>query len=778
MSYFSSTDGARETIKSHTLSMATELQEYIEEIAGGRQVTTAPAVMAPELKEWMKYVSPELIVVVLLKSVLDTHGGFDNPTTARVGNFIGTRLEDEMRFRFYEITAPKEVVDAAWRRVSKAGSTPHYRRLSTKIQTENRLRELQPDAELWPEWKSSYKCSMGLFLLEFAIKKGIATKYVKRSGKKTIGFIKLSDAYQQFYEEHFEAMIDFAYYRKPLIEKPLKWECQSGYSIKNTTGGYHTDKLRNQFPMTRGYGHRSEFGELSTRFLNLLGETAYSVDTEILRVAKTLRDNRIEVGTFQYYERFQILDDKMPKHLVELPTEHPHRKDWRKERAKLWELHNEKVKKAVRTAKSLLAADEFLKYPRFYLSWSNDYRGRVYPQQPWLSPQSTEFEKSLIRFSDGCKLDKQGEWWVCQAIGAAYIGTKLNLEDRVKWTNDNLELIKLVGSEPLSNIALWETAKEPFQFLQLCIEYYKVIITKQQKLWYVPIGADATSSGLQLLSGCLRDEKGMKHSNVLTPSSPDAPPQDAYLTVLDKAKELARTSAKTIHLEKFLIHRNLGKTTMVMLYGASHYTVRDRCKEVFIKLGEYNKTIKFEDVDTIATLLEKASAIVFPKAFEALTWLSKLAKLSAENEPDEFEWKTPSGDIIRYRYFKIETIDVRLPHLGKVRIPMDSDKELDYKKMITALAPSYVHSLDASLLKIAFDGWTQPLTSIHDCIKVLPSDMDNALERIRRAFYTVCDGNPLADLADTLQVPSDTLERMTQGKGDLSSVFGSTYLFN
>ena len=776
--YFSSTEGARQTIKTHTLEMANQLVDHLKVISTGRATTTATAVFAPELLEWMKFVSPEVVTIVLLKSVLDTHGGFEEPTAGKVGNFIGSRLEDEIRFKFYEITAPKEVVDAAWRRVKEAGSNPRYRRISTKIITEKMLTDLKPEAELWPDWKSSYRCSIGLVLLEFAERCGIIEKYNKRSGKKTIGYIRLTKIYQEFFDKHFEEMADIAYYRKPLIEKPLEWQATSGYAIKNTTGGYHTDKLRNQYPMCRGYAHRSEFGELSVRFLNLLGETAYAVDTEIVKVAQSLRENIIPVGSFQFYERDPQLDWPMPSELVELPTDHTDRVDWRKAKKALWDLHNDKVKKAVRTIKSLQTAEEFLKYPRFYLCWSNDYRGRVYPVQPWLSPQTTEFEKSLIRFADGCKLDAQGQWWVEQAIAAANIGTRLNLRDRVQWTRDNIELINTVGSEPLSNISLWADAKEPFQFLQLCIEYYKVITTKQQHLWYVPVGADATSSGLQLLSSALRDEVGMKHSNVLTPESPDAPPEDAYYLVLGRAKELAVATSTTYHLAQHLIHRNLGKTCMVMLYGATHGTVRDKVIKVFTETKQYNSTIKYEDANAITYLLEKASAQVFPQAFKALSWLKKLAKLAANQKPDEFGWKTPSGDFIRYRIFKSDSIDVRLSHLGKVRIPIDANKELDYRKMVSALSPSYVHSLDASLLKIAFDGWTRPLTSIHDCIKVLPTDMDRALEAIRRAFYSVCEGDPLSDLADNLEVSSDTLERLPQQNGDLSSVFGSTYLFN
>lgn len=778
-SYFSSTDAARDVIKSNTLQLASALNEWVDKVSSGRAVTRGDAALVPELKEWMKFVSAEFIAVIILKSVLDIHGhGFDDPTSAKVAKFIGGRLEDELRFAFYEITAPQEVVDAAWKRVTEAGSTPFYRRLSTKLITEKLLNELEPEAEKWSSWDAGYKCSMGLLLLEFTTKFGIIQKENVRVGKKTKGYVKLTPEYIDYFERYYEAMEDIAYFRKPLIEKPLEWQYLPGPSIHNTTGGYHTDKLRNQLPMCRGYAHQTEFSEQSVRYLNTLGRTAYCVDHEILLVAQHLKDKSICVGTFLPYQRSQSLDEPMPPDLVALPTDHPERIAWRMEKREQHERHNEMVKKSIRSVRSLQAAQEFLKEPRFYLSWSFDYRGRAYPCQPWLQPQSTEFEKSLIRFADGCKVDQRAEFWIAQALASCYNGTSKSLKERVEWTHSNWELISQVASEPLNSITLWEQAKEPFQFLQMAIEYYKVIITQTQHLWYLPIGVDATCSGLQLLSGCLRDEKGMKHSNVLPPSSPDADPEDAYMLVLDEARRLAEK--KHPELTQYLIHRNLGKTTMVMLYGATTLTVKNRVRDAFVNLGIYgnDKEIDYKKAYQIAKLVQQASANVFPKAFKALGWLKELATQASNLQLDAFSWVTPSGDTISYRYFKTDTISLRLPHLGKVKIPVDSSRELDYKGMISALCPSYIHSLDASLLKIAFDEWNRPLTSIHDCFKCLPTEMDRAQEAIRRAFYTVCDGNPLDRLAEGLQVHTEALERLPQGKGDLRQVLNSTYLFN
>ena len=57
--------------------------------------------------------------------------------------------------------------------------------------------------------------------------------------------------------------------------------------------------------------------------------------------------------------------------------------------------------------------------------------------------------------------------------------------------------------------------------------------------------------------------------------------------------------------------------------------------------------------------------------------------------------------------------------------------------MRNSLAANYIHSYDASLLKSAFKDWTQPIALIHDCLKVLPNDMDRAMERIKKGFVHV-----------------------------------------
>ena len=47
----------------------------------------------------------------------------------------------------------------------------------------------------------------------------------------------------------------------------------------------------------------------------------------------------------------------------------------------------------------------------FYIPWSFDYRGRAYPIPSFLTPQDTDFGKSLLRFSEESEITEDGKKW-------------------------------------------------------------------------------------------------------------------------------------------------------------------------------------------------------------------------------------------------------------------------------------------------------------------------------------------------------------------------------
>jgi len=200
----------------------------------------------------------------------------------------------------------------------------------------------------------------------------------------------------------------------------------------------------------------------------------------------------------------KVFED-MPQHLKEKDTSDPLRKKWRSENKEIRKTHREAVAKSRGTRFAVNVAREYQNEARFYLSWSCDYRGRMYPQQSYLTQDASDFERALLTFSDGCKLHSSGEEFAAQAVAEASIGSKVWYTDRSKWTRDNKELIQAIAEDPLTHIPQWEEVDKTWQFIQLANEWNRVVLQGTKPLWNVPIGADASSSGLQLLSTFRRD---------------------------------------------------------------------------------------------------------------------------------------------------------------------------------------------------------------------------------------------------------------------------------
>jgi DNA-directed RNA polymerase len=259
----------------------------------------------------------------------------------------------------------------------------------------------------------------------------------------------------------------------------------------------------------------------------------------------------------------------------------------------------------------------------------------------------------------------------------------------------------------------------------------------------------------------------MEFSNLTPQDDPEAPPKDAYMEVLQVARELAEADSATTWLSKHLVYRSLGKPVlMVAIYGGSYRTNRQDIIEALRKENLYPNPVSYEDTKVLTSLLRRASRMAFPAVFETLTWIEELAAAALEQGATAHSWTTPNGDRIQHvEYQAAEAIRVETHFLGKVSIGLGNLKTPNSNKLKSGLSPNFVHSYDASILKAAFHDWKKPLSTIHDCIAVLPIDMEEAHERIREAFVRVCDGDPLAELADTLKINHLAKERLPRGDG-------------
>jgi len=734
------------------------------------------------------FISYRMLSMLTFKTILDNYAQNREPLAVKIANTIGGRIEDEVRFAYYdkEFNEKDSYVINKW--VARPGANPKNRReavlnISNKIADSNGITR-------FVEWSPKEKTSLGLFMLEMAAELNLIDLVNVRVSKKLVKKVVFKDKHiQDRFIQYADAFLEGAHLNHPLIEPPKNWELSEGYAKDNNSGGYHTDVMRDRKFMSRDYDSLSVFGQKTTDTLNTLQTTAWRIDSQMLEIANTLNDKFISVDSFRVPEFDKPTSGGCPAHILADKELH---KKWRQDKAELHTRYQEMYRYSVRSRQTLKIAGDY-EHTTFFLSWSADYRSRFYPMQSWLHPQATDFEKSLLKFRDGCKITAENIDYCKQAIGAAYKGSRISHDERIQWVDNNAELLRHIAENPESTVALWEVAKEPWQFLQLCLEWHSVVVTKQHSYWKVPIGADATASGLQLLSGMRLDKQGMKYANLLAPETPSSPPEDAYMKVLEYARELAADGYP--HLEKYLHWRSLGKPAlMVSLYNGSWRTIRESIVEALEDEGvkvipkkeaycQYDTTefIHYSDTSHLTTIIRKASRMVFPMAFEALDYLSKVFKAAVKKAPSRIYWTVPTGDTIHVQIHEFNTEEIATKHYGRVKVVADGTRNgkgaIDSDRVVAAAIPGFVHSFDAALCKEAFSQWLHPLALTHDCFKCLPSDMERALDRVRDAFVTIVKDNPLKQLAEDLGV-QDSVPELPLGDGKLNDIYNSKYMFN
>merc|ERR1712093_553128 len=161
----------------------------------------------------------------------------------------------------------------------------------------------------------------------------------------------------------------------------------------------------------------------------------------------------------------------LPPKPVDIADNKDSRHEYRRAAAEVMNKRAAEFKKSCRTRMTMEAVERFSKYERFYIPWSFDYRGRAYPIPAFLTPQDTDFGKSLIRFADEAPMTPEAEDWLAFQVATTYGLDKATMGERLQWTKDNITLITRIAQDPYRNVSEWEGAEEPWQFLAACDEY-------------------------------------------------------------------------------------------------------------------------------------------------------------------------------------------------------------------------------------------------------------------------------------------------------------------
>ena len=249
----------------------------------------------------------------------------------------------------------------------------------------------------------------------------------------------------------------------------------------------------------------------------------------------------------------------------------------------------------------------------FYYPYQLDYRGRIYPQAGWLSPQGDDLAKGLLEFANGKPIpheDTEARRFLAiyGAQLAANTGIKTpTLDAYAQWSCDHSQDIMASAADPLRNTWWLEHSKSGtrWQMLAFCCAWSDM---QQGKPVHLPVQVDGSCNGLQHMAALLRDKEMAQYTNLLLGSGEK---QDLYTWILqgvrqnmecieqDDTREDQPLAAWICAYGQNALSRDIAKKVVITFsYGSTNYKK---------KIYEYLQEV---DTDPIGTTLSATNWLV------------------------------------------------------------------------------------------------------------------------------------------------------------------------
>lgn len=773
----------------------------IEPLAGSIRTFLAESALGPGRKHTAaKYLSasdPDVLAFITAQSVFDRIS-LRSPYQA-AAMAIGRAVEDEIRFSVLKADKP-----GLYARVMErlAENPDGYQQVVRRKTLAHVIRKFDVVVQ---KWKPTEHLHVGSKLIELLIQAtGLIRLARDTAHHDTKIYLEATPELSEMLRK-FKGRAEFLHpHWQPMLRPPKPWS--SPYD-----GGYLHEQLAYKLIKTARRGHLAEL-EVALmpdvyQAVNALQDTAWKVDTRMLDIVTQVWDAGMKLKGLP--PKFDIPLPPKPEAPRKGEGNTPRMQAWwayKDEGAEVFRANRKHQSKRMQIVKILSLANKFQDAPALWFPVRLDFRGRMYSVPQYLNPQGTDLAKSLLTFSQGKAIDERGEFWLAVHLANSFGYDKVGLEARESWTRLNSWKIEQVGDDPL-NHTWWMEADKPFQFLAACLEWNAYLQAKGEGEPYVshlPVMVDGSCNGLQHFAAMLRDPVAGRYVNLV----PSDKPNDIYQRVADAVTaDLLSDTFKTERVAQqwlaYGIDRKLAKRpTMVLPYGGTRDAVRSYIGDFVAeqdaeerKSPGSGKANPFGDakatkaaVTFLATVMWKAMARVVVGPMQAMQWLRTAAQTaSAEGLP--LGWTTPTGFIVQQAY----------PNMTKRRIKtkigdeivkftmLEETAKLDKRRQATALAPNFVHSLDAAALMLTINLvrrlGVNNFTAVHDAYGTHAADMDALQAGLREVFVEMYEGSDvLAQFAKQLlavtEMEGKELPPMpVKGTLDLAGIRQSDFFF-
>lgn len=733
--------------------------------------------------EYLRLLPPDVTAFIACRTIFDQLGADQKMTACAMA--VGSRLEDEVRFRRFKAQAP-----GLYRfMMEKLKDRTDYRyKHKVLVYTYNRADGVEP----WAAWPERDKLVVGLKVLDLLARTtGLVDRItLSRRGKKSAMLVPTAQCLEAL-AQRTGRYLEMTPWFLPMNQPPKPWT--NAYD-----GGYWTYES----PLVKGGGMTKgridiEASDLTTLLegVNAIQATAWQVNVDVLVTVEELWRQRRDLGGLAPFDpvvppprpagipegiKQRELAEQDPEAAAEL-------KQWKRAATAAYTAECRRSSKVIAALKILEVADLFRNEERIYFPQQVDWRGRVYPLPLFLTPQGRDLSRGLLRFADGKPVGDEGGEWLAIHGANCWGLDKAPFSERVEWVLEHEADILRIAEDPLTEVD-WAEADKPFQFLAWCLEWaeFAKVGHDPEFVSHLPVAMDGSCNGLQHFSAMLRDERGGAAVNLV----PAERPQDIYAQVAQvvhtKVSECDGDKIAREWLASGLIDRSIVKRQVMTLpYGATKTGMVAQLMQHLDKLADQGP-LPFEDVSAAAGWLtvriwESINEVV-KASRKAMDFLQECAKVAAR-EKQPVRWTTPHGLVIEQRYAWRRQARIKSQMLGEIELSLRLDTaKLDARKQAAAISPNFVHSLDGAhlLLTIAAMPRGMSWAMVHDSFGTHAGDAAAMARVLRLTFVDMyARDEPLAHFRNAVAatVEGELPELPESGNLRLEEVLRSDFFF-
>ena len=702
---------------------------------------------------------------------------------------IGQALSDQVRFNLWE-KSDKNYFQKLVKKIGKISASRHYRRYGLIRSASYRMEEEAP------VWTKIERTQVGQLMVDLIIR---STGLIKLGSTRTRG-----KKYNSYTLVPTQATLDMiqdiinqgelmspAYL--PMVTTPKKW-------TNPNNGGYLSHRLPFIKETHKNVKSELPYHKMNMEFecVNSLQETKWAVNSKVLTVMKEAWDQGRIIGSMPDRNEKTLPPREIPKDLKKQDMDEKTKeklKEWKVKATQVYEENIRRKSQLLQFMRTLNLAEKFEKFDHIYFPYQADFRGRKYTVSSFLTPQGTEYAKSLLTFGEGLPIEneEQKNWLAIHGANCAGVD-KVSFEDRIQWVLDNEEHI-IKSAELGLDYDWWTQFDDAWLFFAFCLEWATLKRKDLGVLSYLPIALDGSNNGLQHYSAMLRCEIGGKATNLTKTDVPQDIYQEVADVVIRECEKLAALDDPIAKrwLESGFINRKMTKRpVMVVPYGGTRFSA-------MVYVGEYMKeqlrkgeTFPIPEneylskyINWITTLVWNAIGEVVVSAREAMNWIRNVSsELSKKGYP--VIWCTPTELCIyqHYKAFKWRRIETTID--GKLLKPViheEDGNKIDVHRSINGSAPNFVHSLDASALTLTVHLCNKEninsYAMIHDSYGTHAHNTPKLARVLREAFVDIYSKNDVLNdfRKAALEVLDEVPEPPKQGNLNIYEVLNSQYFF-